>query len=169
MKEKNEVRRTWVRLALKAVIIIVILWLCFGVFVGMRRVSDVSMDGRINDGDFVLFNRIDKEYGIGDVVFYTHDGQEQLSEIIGTEGDLITISNDGYLLVNGMLFSKSPVYDYTLGETNPFGDGYRVPKNGYFMLNSNYGDINDSRSFGAVNKNAIKGYVIALLLRTRSF
>ena len=72
MKPLGTVGRTWVRLTIKAVAIIAIISICFGVFVGMRRVSDISMNGRLNDGDFVLFNRITKSYNVGDVVFYSH-------------------------------------------------------------------------------------------------
>ena len=169
MKINDEARRTWVCLALKALAIIAILWISFGVFVGLRRVSDISMNGRINDGDFVLFNRISKKYNVGDIVFYSQDNHELMSEIVGEEDDIITLDDDGYLLVNGIIVSSAPVYDYSLGESNPFGEGYRVPKGAYFVLNSNYEDADDSRSFGAIKKSNIKGSVIALLLRTRSF
>ncbi len=127
------------------------------------------MDGRINDGDFILFNRMGKNHNVGDVVIYSYDGRELMSEIIGEEDDLITLNDDGYLLVNGVIVSNAPVYDSTLDEANPFGDGFRVPMGGYFVLNSNYEDVNDSRSFGAIRKSDIKGSVIALLLRTWSF
>ncbi|MCR5573000.1 MAG: signal peptidase I [Candidatus Saccharibacteria bacterium] len=154
---------------MKAIVIFTLLWLSFGAFVGFRRVTDVSMDGRINDGDFILFNRMGKNHNVGDVVIYSYDGRELMSEIIGEEDDLITLNDDGYLLVNGVIVSNAPVYDSTLDEANPFGDGFRVPMGGYFVLNSNYEDVNDSRSFGAIRKSDIKGSVIALLLRTWSF
>ena len=169
MKNSNEVRRTWVRLALKALAIIAILWVSFGVIVGLRRVTDVSMDGRINDGDFVLFNRIGKKYNVGDVVFYNQNDNELLSEIVGEEDDLVTLNDEGYLLVNGVVVSKTPVLDPTLGESNPLGSGFRVPAGSYFVLNSNYEDSNDSRTFGAIKNSHIKGSIIALILRTRSF
>ena len=169
MKNSNKVRHAWVCLALKALAIIAILWISFGVFVGLRRISDISMDGRINDGDFVLFNRIGKTYHVGDVVIYTQDNEELLSEIVGEEDDIIALNDDGYLLVNGTVVSKTPVYDATLGESNPFGNGFRVPMGSYFVLNSNYEDVNDSRTFGAIKNSHIKGSIIALILRTRSF
>lgn len=169
MKNKTTVGRTWIRLAVKALVIILILWISFGVCLGLRRVSNISMNGRINDGDFVLFDRMKGEYNVGDVVFYTHDNKELLSEIIAVEDDLILIDKDGYLLVNGEAVTDSPVYDFTLGETNPFSNGFRVPAGTYFVLNSNYEITEDSRSFGAVNAKDIKGSVIALMLRTRSF
>ncbi len=169
MKPLGTVGRTWVRLAIKAVAIIAIISICFGVFVGMRRVSDISMNGRLNDGDFVLFNRITKSYNVGDVVFYSHGDREYLSEIIAVEDDLVTVNEDGFLLVNDEIVSSAPVYDFTLGETNPFGSGFRVPTNSYFVLNSNYECMDDSRAFGAISPSDIKGSIIALMLRTRSF
>ncbi len=156
-------------LALKAIVIFTLLWLSFGAFVGFRRVTDVSMNGRINDGDFILFNRIGKNLHIGDIVIYSKDNSEFMSEIVGEEDDLITLNDDGYLLVNGVIVSNAPVYDSTLDEANPFGDGFRVPADSFFVLNSNYEEMKDSRTFGAIKESSIKGSVIALLLRTRSF
>ena len=121
MKSLGTVGRTWVRLAIKAIAIVVIISLCFGVFVGMRRISDISMNGRLNDGDFVLFNRISSTYSVGDVVFYSYKDHEYLSEVVGVEDDLVTVNEEGFLLVNGEVVSNAPVYDSTLGETNPFG------------------------------------------------
>ena len=144
MKNKTTVGRTWVRLAVKALIIVVILWISFGVCLGLRRVSSITMNGRINDGDFVLFDRMKNTYNVGDVVFYAHDGKELLSEIIGVEDDLIMVDEEGFLLV-------------------------RVPAGTYFVLNSNYEITNDSRSFGVINAKDIKGSIIALMLRTRGF
>lgn len=169
MKSLGTVGRTWVRLAIKAIAIVVIISLCFGVFVGMRRISDISMNGRLNDGDFVLFNRISSTYSVGDVVFYSYKDHEYLSEVVGVEDDLVTVNEEGFLLVNGEVVSNAPVYDSTLGETNPFGSGFRVPTGSYFVLNSNYECMDDSRTFGAIKPSAIKGSVIALMLRTRSF
>ena len=169
MMDEKRVGRTWVYLVLKAFAIVAILWLSFGVFVGLRRVSNVSMQGRINDGDFILFNRIHKKYNVGDVIIYSHDNNELMSEIIGEEDDIIALNEEGYLLVNDVVVSTTPVYDSTLDEINTFGDGFRVPADSYFVLNSNYEDLKDSRTFGAIRKTEIKGSVIALLLRTRSF
>ena len=168
-KKMNEKERTWLRLGLKALAVVIILWLCFGVLVGLRRVPNISMNGRINDGDFVLFNRISSTHDVGDIVFYTHDGKEYLSEIVGVENDLITINDEGYLLVNGEAYSKAPVYDFSLGESDPFGTGIRVPKGSFFVLNSNYECQDDSRTFGTIFAEDIKGNVIALILRTRGF
>ena len=114
MKKLNEAGRTWVRLGLKALIIIVVLWISFGVFVGFRRISDFSMNGRINDGDFVLFNRISKDFHAGDIVIYNHDGRELISEIVGVENDLIAVNEEGYLVVNEEIVSKAPIYDFAL-------------------------------------------------------
>jgi len=169
MKKLNETRRTWLRLGLKALIVVALLWICFGVFVGLRRISDISMNGRINDGDFVLFSRISKDYSAGDVVIYNHDNHEYCSEIVAVENDLVTINDEGFLVVNDEVISKSPVYDFALGETSPFGSGFRVPTGTYFVLNSHYASTNDSRTFGAIYAKDIKGSIIALLLRTRSF
>lgn len=167
MKNRNKVGSTWLLLTLKVLAIIAILWFGVGILIGLRRVSDVSMNGRINAGDFILFDRISDNYSVGDVIIYSHDGQEFMSEIVGEEDDTIALNEDGYLLINGDIISSTPVGDYTSGEVSPFVKNYRVPKGSFFVLNSNYENTDDSRTFGAIIESDIKGVVISLLLRTR--
>ena len=80
-------------------------------------------------------------------------------------GDLGYIDEDGYLLVNGEKATEIPVFK--LKEDYPkYKFPLRIPAEHYFILNSNLNDFNDSRTFGAIPKDQIKGKIISIL-RTR--
>ena len=159
--------RDWIRLALKLVILAVVLWLIFGVFVGLHRVNGVMMSNRIEDGDLVLFSRINDEYAADDVVIFEHDDKMTISAILALPNDLIEIDDMGCLYVNGTQVSEDVVYNLEQGEVPGISFPYRVPNGSYFVLNKNLESPEDSRSFGAIFSKDIKGKIIGIL-RTRS-
>ena len=159
--------RDWIRLILKLVILVVVLWLIFGVFVGLHRVNGVTMSNRVEDGDLVLYSRINDEYAADDVIIFEHDAKTMVSSILAMPNDLIEIDENGCLYVNGIQVSEDVVYNLEQGETPGISLPYRVPNGSYFLLNENLEAPEDSRSFGAIFKKDIKGKIVGIL-RTRS-
>jgi len=159
--------RDWIRLGLKLVVLGVVLWLVFGLFVGLHRVNGVAMSVRVKDGDLVLYSRADNDFHADDVVIFEHDGSEMLSTILAVPNDLIEIDEIGCLYVNGVQVSENIVYNLEQGETPGISFPYRVPIDSYFLLNENLEAPEDSRSFGAIFKSDIKGKIVGVL-RTRS-
>ena len=167
MKSKLEKHRKWIRFGFKIVILIVIIWLVFGVFVGLHRVNGISMSGRIEDGDLILFSRTESEYHSGDAVVFTHEGNTYVSSILAKAGDTVTIDEVGRLYVNNIRVSEEKIYDLEGGEKPTISLPYRVPSNSYFVLNKNLEAAEDSRSFGAIFQKDIKGKAMTIL-RTRA-
>ena len=159
--------RNWVRLIMKSVVLILVLWLLFGVLIGLRRVEGVSMSNRVEDGDLVLFSRTDKTYYPDDVVLFERDNETHVSSILASPGDIVTIDDVGRLYVNGAQVSDRVVYNLNEGETPTISFPFRVPNGSYFLLNGNLEAMDDSRSFGAVYAKDIKGKIVTIL-RTRS-
>ena len=157
----------WFRLITKIIVMIVFLWLLFGVLIGFQRVEGVSMSHRIEDGDLVLFSRTDKTYYPDDVVLFERDKKIHVSSILASPGDIITIDEVGRLYVNGSRVSDTPAYDLDQGETPRITFPTRVPEGSYFLLNENLEDMDDSRSFGSVFAQQIKGKIMSIF-RTRS-
>lgn len=162
----SEAKRGWARLVIKLVIGIAFIYLVFGVFSGIWRVDGIAMDGRIKDGDFVLFDRLSSNYSAGDIIVFTKDNGIHVSEIIATEDDLVSIDEDGFLFINGIKFREESVYDKNIDESLKVSQKYRVPKDSFYILNENLSDEYDSRTFGAISRKDIKGKIIGLLLRT---
>ena len=157
----------WIWLLAKIVILVSALWLIFGVLIGLQRVEGVSMSNRVEDGDLVLFSRTDKTYYPDDVVLFERDNETHVSSILASPGDLITLDEAGRLYVNGARVSDTVVYNLAEGETPSITFPFRVPTGSYFLLNKNLEAMDDSRSFGAVFEQNIKGKVVGIL-RTRS-
>ena len=159
--------RGWVRLIIKLVVLITVLWLLFGVLIGLQRVEGVSMSNRVEDGDLVLFSRTDKTYYPDDVVLFERDNETHVSSILASPGDLVTLDEVGRLYVNGAQVSDSVVYNLNEGERPEVSFPFRVPEGSYFVLNKNLEAMDDSRSFGAIHETKIKGKIVSIL-RTRS-
>ena len=157
----------WARLIVKSVVLILVLWLLFGVLIGLRRVEGVSMSNRVEDGDLVLFSRTDKTYYPDDVVLFERDNETHVSSILASPGDIVTIDDVGRLYVNGAQVSDRVVYNLNEGETPTISFPFRVPNGSYFLLNGNLEAMDDSRSFGAIYAKDIKGKIVTIL-RTRS-
>ena len=159
--------RNWARLIVKSVVLILVLWLLFGVLIGLRRVEGVSMSNRVEDGDLVLFSRTDKTYYPDDVVLFERDNETHVSSILASPGDIVTLDEVGRLYVNDAQVSDRVVYNLNEGETPKISFPFRVPEGSYFLLNGNLEAMDDSRSFGAVYAKDIKGKIFTIL-RTRS-
>ena len=167
MKAFLRKNKNWIRLGIKILVLALVLWLLFGVLIGLRRVEGVSMSHRVEDGDLVLFSRTDKTYYPDDVVLFERDNETHISSILASPGDIVTLDEVGRLYVNGAQVSDRSVYNLSDGEKPGITYPTRVPRNMYFVLNENLEDSNDSRSFGTIPASSIKGKIFTIL-RTRS-
>ena len=125
------------------------------------------MSNRVEDGDLMLYSRIDDEYGQDDVVIFDYEGQLHVSVVLAKGGDLVEIDEHGCLYVNHVQASDAVVYDVDQGDELKISMPFRVPNDSYFLLNENLEDLDDSRNFGAIKAEEIKGKVISIL-RTRA-
>ena len=144
------------------VLAVMLLW----VF-GMARCADNAMDPSCKDGDIVLFDRMEKEYQVRDLVVISVNNQTQVRRIAAVPGDTVEITEEG-LYINGYLQQEPD----SVTMTQPYAEGIRYPvilKSGeYFVLADHRANASDSRLYGAVYENEIKGTVITLL-RYRGF
>lgn len=151
-------------LLLKIGIFLAIIAISFLFIFGIYRVSDNMMNPAFKDGDLAIYYRLQKEYNTTDVVVVEKDGDTQVRRIVAKAGDKIDITEDG-LKINGYLQQEKDIYTETL----PYTDGIKFPltvKEGeYFVLGDNRTNAKDSRIYGTVKKEDIKGSVITLLRR----
>jgi len=159
-RAKRRKRRTRTLIEFGAIVVVILL--LFQFIWGFAGVSGVSMYPTLHDKDVVLYDRVSGHYAAGDVVIVQRpDGETFVKRIVAVPGDTINIEG-GVLYVNG----KSLTYDCTLGATYSEGSEITYPltlgDKEYFVLGDNRENSEDSRSFGAVTPDAIKG---RLLLR----
>lgn len=131
---------------------------------GLLRVTDPSMEPRFQDGDLVLFYRIDKNYQSRDVVVFELDGLLTSGRVVAVGGDTVNIDSQG-LLVNGAYQQEQGITD----ETTQVADGVTfpltVPQDSVFLLGDNRDEAVDSRIVGCVPVDQTFGKVIGLFRR----
>jgi signal peptidase I len=140
------------------------LWLIFTFVFGIRQMHGETMYPRLRDGDLILYNRMEKNYTIGDVVVYKVNGQTCVARIVAQGGDVVEVNDNNELLVNGNVQSEEIFYPT---EADPFGVDYpyTVEENSYFLLCDFRTNSTDSRYYGAVSLNDFCGKVITVLRR----
>lgn len=162
--EKKALLNDLLFLLLKIGISVLLLAGLFLFVFGISRCSGHSMTPACKDGDLVFYYRLQKEYHPSDVIVLEQDGETQVRRIIATEGDVVDLTEDG-LKINGYLQQEPEIYTETL----PYVDGISFPvtvgPDEYFVLGDNRSQSKDSRVYGTVKQEDVKGLVITLLRR----
>lgn len=169
-KTKNTAQETSivqdiVQLLLKIAFIVLVVFLIFTFLYGIVRINDVSMKPAIKDGDLVMYYRLDKRFVSGDVAVFEDNGRNTTGRVVAVAGDTVDITKDG-LKINGADQVSQDIYF----DTTQFKDGVDFPitvgEGQVFILGDNRPQASDSRTFGCIDLNDVKGKVIAVI-RTR--
>lgn len=152
---------------IRFIILIIFLWLLFGVFFGIASVRGDDMFPRMSAGDVVLYYRLEKNFNNGDVLVLKKEGKMRVGRVVAHENDSVEITGEGELKINGNVVVENNVFY----KTYPY-DKKRVryplklKKDEVFVLCDYREGGKDSRYFGAVRKSEIKGKVITILRRS---
>jgi len=126
------------------------------------RVDGFSMRPTLDDGEFVLVNRMSYRFGAierGDIIVFNYPAnpdQELIKRVIGLPGDQVTINN-GQVALNGYILSEPYIADA------PQYDGeWRVPDNYLFVLGDNRNNSSDSHAWGMLPIENIVGKAIVI-------
>lgn len=153
-------KHAWFRWGIEFVVILVAVSFIFQIFIGVSRIHGNSMEPAMQDGDVVFFSRIGKKFEKGDIVFARMpSGEYYVKRVVATQGDVVDLV-EGILYING----EAEAGDYMQGLTKK-QDGivkypYTVGPNSYFLVGDNREASLDSRSFGALTENQIKGKLL---------
>jgi len=123
-----------------------------------------SMYPNFEDGQFLLANKLIYKISDpkqGEVIIFKHsETQDYIKRIIALEGDTIGIK-DGKVYVNGIQLDES---NYLAGTVYTGSESYlhegetiTVPEGEVFVLGDNRPNSSDSRQFGPIDENLIKG------------
>ncbi len=123
-----------------------------------------SMHPTYKNGEFLMANKITyrvSEPKRGDVIIFKFsDTQDFIKRIIGTPGDELLIK-DGLIYINGDLLDESAYLESSVitngGSYLHEGQTITVPDNEYFVCGDNRTNSSDSREFGPIKKEKIKG------------
>ena len=152
---------------IRLVILLVFLWLLFGVFCGITPMRGDDMFPRISSGDVLLYYRLERNFSSGDVLVFKKDGKIRTGRVVAHGEDTVEITGEGELKVNGSIVVENNVFY----KTYPYGKKrvkypLSLKKDEVFILCDYREGGKDSRYFGAVTKKEIKGKVITILRRS---
>lgn len=113
------------------------------------------------NGDCLLCRRFGS-FEKGDVIICTTDeGKTLIKRIIGTSGDTIDIDfESGIVKVNGKALDEPYIKEITHHDEGSFEYPITVPENCYFVMGDNRNYSSDSRKYGYIKEENIKGKVL---------
>ena len=152
MKLKGEIHLFLIRLAF----LLVFLWVLFGLLFGITTMKNNDMSPRISAGDLLFYYRLEKPKS-GDVVVLQKAGEKYVGRVIAAGGDTVEITEDEKVKIKGSKSVENDIfYDTPQYESDTV---YPLTLNSgeYFILGDHRGNAKDSRYFGAVKDEEIKG------------
>ena len=126
-------------------------------------VSSASMEPTLHEGSFILGRRLYSEPKVGDIIIFEKDGVSYTGRIIAKDGDTVEITNEAEVKVNGSLLAENDIYYSTPMYDNNVSYPVTLRENQYFILCDYREGAKDSRYFGAVEMEEIKGKVITII------
>ncbi len=125
------------------------------------RVDGFSMKPTLQDGEFVLVNRLAYRFGVpqrGDIIVFHFPldpaSQDLIKRVIGLPGDNVVIRN-GDVTVNGQALREPYIAAPPL-----YSGQWTVPSDELFVLGDNRNDSSDSHSWGMMPYKEIVGKAI---------
>lgn len=165
--EPQQLSTAWVRFildVLETVLLAAILFLTINALSARVRVEGFSMVPTLQDGEFVLVNRLAYQMGThqrGDIIVFHHpSGQKQedlIKRIIGLPGDHIR-ADGGSIYVNDVQLKEA---EYTKDPPAYTGD-WIVPDGQLFVLGDNRNNSSDSHQWGFVQYDDIVGKAVVI-------
>ena len=129
-------------------------------FLPVLRVTGTSMTPTLMNDELVICSKR-SNFKSGDVVAFYFNNKILLKRVIGTAGDVIDITEDGFVYVNGEMLDEPYVSEHAFGECD-IELPYQVPENRIFVMGDHRATSVDSRSstIGCIADEYIIGRVI---------
>lgn len=130
-----------------------------------RYVPSKAMTDTIQPFDRIIINIFDKNYQRGDIIIHKSNKKTVfLKRIIALPGEKVeikTLENGAkHIFINDKLLNEpyvKDIYNYPECSSEMKCEAIIVPKNSYYVLGDNRGNSYDSRYYGPVHSDLIKG------------
>lgn len=162
-RNRLAVREGYISLLGRVVFIAAAAWLLFSQVFLLMQARGTDMFPAVKDGDLLIGYRLQKDYEQENVVVYKRDGKSYVGRVVAKSGDNVSITDEGSLVVNGVVKSGEIMYPTYVGEGVNYP--YTVPENRVFILADYRTQAQDSRDFGAVELKDVQAKVITILRR----
>lgn len=156
--------RDWLKTIIIALIISIIIE---KFFISVTIVSGESMLSTLHNDDRLIIDKVSYNFDSprrGEVVVFIPPikGREDelfVKRVVGVSGDTYNIEGNK-IYINGELLQENYIYNYKDVDRNYEFEFGIVPKGHIYVLGDNRNNSNDSRSFGCVPVDKIKGRVL---------
>lgn len=163
----NDLQKTLVRFLIKTAVIFGTLYFLFSFVFCMFRMNDNYMFPSFRDGDLGVFIRIANFYP-QDVILYEQNGKNKVGRIVAiNDQEVEFLKNGGYNINGGPAIDEIP-YETHMNKESNVKYPIKLKDGQYFVLNDFRENKNDSRTFGVIEQEQVKGKLL-FLLRRRSF
>ena len=164
---KNTARLKRIRFGFfkKITVIVAVCVLVFSLVFGITNVHGVDMSPAIKDGDIAVYLRLGSDYNNGDIIVFEQDGKDYISRIAATSGDELKEANNGELVFNDRLhpINKDEGLFYKTMARRKIKYPIRLGEGEFFVLGDKRDSAEDSRYFGIIKREQIKGKVFTLI------
>jgi signal peptidase I len=169
-KEPKPLWREYIETAVIALVAAILLRLFV---VSAYRVNSASMEDTLYTGDYIFVNKLAYDFGtdpqIGDIIVFEYPNNPEkkfIKRIVAGPGQEVQIG-DKVLYVDGQVAAIPPLSKHVdqriipgdLSFRDNFGP-YLVPPDHYFVMGDSRDDSRDSRFWGAVPRENIKGKAV---------
>ncbi len=168
-----EQKNNWGRLLLdllETLLLSAALFLVINALSARVRVDGYSMLPTLQDGEFVLVNRLAYRFETspqrGDIIVFhspIDNTQDLIKRIIGLPGDTVTVQN-GVVYING-----NPLQEPYIAAAPLYSGSWNVPEGYLFVLGDNRNDSSDSHSWGLLAQENILGKAILIYFPFRNW
>jgi signal peptidase I len=163
-EENKKIWLEFVYMLIKIIVIALIAAITLTFFYGLHRNTETGMFPMIKGGDLVLFNRLDKNYNIGDLLLLDFEGERQIRRVVAQAGDTVDITDDG-LIVNRGIHPEPEIFVPTTQFVGGIEFPLTVPGGHVFVLGDARETASDSRIYGTVDTRNTLGTVVTIVWR----
>ena len=167
-KQKSDKReKAWRDLqyfCLRIAILLSLLFCLFYFVIGITFMPNEDMTPRLDDGDMLLYFRLNREYRVRDIICFHRDEGTYVARIVAGPSDIVDIREDR-LCVNDRIILESKIYEATPQYEGGIAFPIELGAGEYFVLGDRREHAADSRVWGPVRQEQIDGVVITVLRR----
>ena len=160
IRYKKDYRKMLANTVSSLIVVAAIAVLISMLFLPVLRVTGTSMTPTLMNDELVICSKR-SNFKSGDVVAFYFNNKILLKRVIGTAGDVIDVTEDGFVYVNGEMLDEPYVSEHAFGECD-IELPYQVPENRIFVMGDHRATSVDSRSstIGCIADEYIIGRVI---------
>lgn len=151
--------------------LLLVLYVLFFHIVGITTMPGRDMYPRLDAGDLLLYYRLERNPKAQDIVVIEkvadsgEKAQRFVCRVVAAPGDTVEVSADKGLCVNGNTLIENNIFYPTDAYENRMEYPVRLGDGEYFVMADRRNGGMDSRYFGTVKAEEIKGVVITILRR----